>query len=399
MGQFSNSFPKQFSYLCEYAIRFDLSCSFCEYTFIFHCLHCSPSCFDPDSLLLAYFWLGLSWIDFISANKSFSSSKTSRRKPYTSSKQQERQKHSAETTINFSAVVAWHTPVCLGSGRGRASLACLVAPHWCAAPRLLPSLSVFRSAFPSPWCLLPPRGLSPIDLMGGCAGHVEAGHANRAHGVCASPCRGWGSGLARRRTRSGPRDRAVPGASRFLRSLAACTAVLSRLWTRSLNRPVSRTVRLLTGDSAGALGLFRDTDPVWAGGCHAWVPRVCACVCSSWPGRAGWPHSPRCLWRFVFSGPGCPLPWPSVFHSARPPFFFFPAFAFPVCLLRSLVSRLGCPGPWRCAVSFPPSFLVFLLPPPAGCLCFTLCCLLLPCFLLLVVLCCHGLLCVVRRSF
>ena len=102
MGQFSNSFPKHFSYLCEYAIRFDLSCSFCEYPFIFHCLHCSPSCFDPDSLLLAYLWLGLSWIDCISANKSFSSSKTSSRKPYTSSKQQERHKHSVEITINLS---------------------------------------------------------------------------------------------------------------------------------------------------------------------------------------------------------------------------------------------------------------------------------------------------------
>ena len=102
MGQFSNSFPKHFSYLFEYAFRFDLSCSFCEYPFIFHCLHCSPSCFDPDSVLLAHLWLGLSWIDYISANKRFSSPKTSSRKPYTSSKQQERQKHSVETTINFS---------------------------------------------------------------------------------------------------------------------------------------------------------------------------------------------------------------------------------------------------------------------------------------------------------
>ena len=104
MGQFSTSFPKHFSYLCEYEFRYDLSCSFCEYPFIFHCLHCSPSCLDPDSLLLAYLWLGLSWIDYISANKSFSSSKTSSRKPYTSSKQQERHKHSAENTINFSCV-------------------------------------------------------------------------------------------------------------------------------------------------------------------------------------------------------------------------------------------------------------------------------------------------------
>ena len=102
MGQFSNSFPKHFSYLCEYAFICDLSCSFCEYPIIFHCLHCSPSCFDPDPLLFAYYWLGLSWIDSISANKRFSSSKTSSRKPYTNSKQQERQKHSAENTINVS---------------------------------------------------------------------------------------------------------------------------------------------------------------------------------------------------------------------------------------------------------------------------------------------------------
>ena len=102
MGQFSNSFPKHFSYLCEYAIRFDLSGSFCEYPFIFHCLHCSPSCFDPDSPLLAYLWLGLSCIDCISRNKRFSSPKKSSRRPYTNSKQQERQKHNVETTINFS---------------------------------------------------------------------------------------------------------------------------------------------------------------------------------------------------------------------------------------------------------------------------------------------------------
>ena len=79
-----------------------MSCSFCEYPFIFHCLHCSPSCFDPDSLLLAYLWLGISWIGCISANKTFYSSKTSSRKPYTSSKQQEGHKHSVEITIKFS---------------------------------------------------------------------------------------------------------------------------------------------------------------------------------------------------------------------------------------------------------------------------------------------------------
>ena len=106
MGQFSYSFPKHFSYLCEYAIRFVLRCSFCEYSNIFHCLHRSPSCLEPDSLLLAYLWLGLSWIGCISANKTFSSSKTSSRKPYTSSKQQERHnKHIVEITIKPSNTI------------------------------------------------------------------------------------------------------------------------------------------------------------------------------------------------------------------------------------------------------------------------------------------------------
>ena len=59
MGQFSNSFPKHFSYLCEYAIRFDLSCSYCEYPAIFHCLHCSPS-----ALILILFHLHISGLDY-----------------------------------------------------------------------------------------------------------------------------------------------------------------------------------------------------------------------------------------------------------------------------------------------------------------------------------------------
>ena len=73
------------------------------------------------------------------------------------------------------AVVAWHLSLCRGCGRRPASLACLVAPRWCAAPRPVRSLSVLRSAFPSPWCLPPPRGLSLPALLGGCTGHVEAG--------------------------------------------------------------------------------------------------------------------------------------------------------------------------------------------------------------------------------
>ena len=80
----------------------------------------------------------------------------------------------------------------------------------------------------------------------------------------AGPCRGKGAGRAPRRSRSGPRDGVVPGGSLRLRSWAACAAVVRRVWTRSLTRPVSRTVRLSTGDSAGAPELFRvdaDTSP------------------------------------------------------------------------------------------------------------------------------------------
>ena len=47
------------------------------------------------------------------------------------------------------AVVAWHLSLCLDCGRRRASLACLVAPRWCAAPRPVWWLWVLRSGFPT----------------------------------------------------------------------------------------------------------------------------------------------------------------------------------------------------------------------------------------------------------
>ena len=192
MGHFSNSFPKHFSYLCEYAFGFDQSCSFCEYPFISHCLHCSPSCFDPDSLLLAHLWLGLSWIYCISANKSFSSPKTSSWKPYTSSKQQERQKHSVETTINLSV------PVC------RKWRALLSGCRWRVAARLNPSAADATGS--PPWGLRQGKSwlagqawrspaISSAVPVGASSGatchmtasiaHVEKGHARG--GVYTSP--------------------------------------------------------------------------------------------------------------------------------------------------------------------------------------------------------------------
>ena len=48
-------------------------------------------------------------------------------------------------------------------------------PAWCAAPRPVRSLSVLQSDFLTPWCLSSPRGLASPALLGGCAGHAEAG--------------------------------------------------------------------------------------------------------------------------------------------------------------------------------------------------------------------------------
>ena len=161
------------------------------------------------------------------------------------------------------AVVAWHLPSCRGCGRRRGSLACLVPRI--GAPLLVRSgrsrcsgrLSRRRGAFPHP---------------GGCR--------PRLYWVAA---RG--------------RDGVVPGGSLRLRSWAACIAVVWRVWTRSLTRPVSRTVRLATGDSAGAPGLFRVDANTAPFGSEDATPRFCACLRVHAPLGAFWCASPF-LWPF-----------------------------------------------------------------------------------------------------
>ena len=368
MGQFSNSFAKHFSYLCEYAIRFDLSCSYCEYPAIFHCLHCSPSCFDPDSLLLAYLWLGLSWIDCISANKSFSSSKTSSRKPYTSSKQQERQKHSVEITINVpprAVVVAGGVPL------WRASWPRVVSRSSSGPVALGAPVGFSVAVVPSP---------TPGAVAPGFTGWLRGARGGRPRTrlivPAAGPCRIKGAGRAPRRTRSGPRDGVVPGGSLRLRSWAACAAVVWRVWTRSLMRPVSRTVRLATGDSAGAPGLFRVDAGTAHFGSEDATPGSRACVrVRAMLGRVGRAGLPGAFW--------CASPslWPFLVRSllVRPPpgwgcpvcgccwFFFFasvpvlPLVAPPLCpALRIFRPRV----PWPLASCPPP---LFFASPPTVC--------------------------------
>ena len=97
----------------------------------------------------------------------------------------------------------------------------------------------------------------------------------------AGPCRGRGVGLAPCDTCWGPDDWAVPGGSLWLWSWAAGAAVVWRVWTQSLTRPVSRTVRPSTRASAGALGQFcvdADTFPFGSEDANP-GSRVCVCVC------------------------------------------------------------------------------------------------------------------------
>ena len=273
------------------------------------------------------------------------------------------------------AVVAWHLSSCPGCDRQRASLACLVAPRWCAAPRPVRSLWVLRSAFVSPWCLPPTWGLSPPAQLAGCAGYFEAGREPGSLCLPLAPAEAMALGALRVVPVSEPRDGVVPGRSLGLQSWAACAAVVWRVWTRSLTRPVSRTVRSSTGDSAGAPGLFCvDADTSSFGSeDDTSGSRACVCACSSWPGRAARPPR-RVLVRLTF--PVAVLP----FFFARPPQgwgcprlgcflcgFFLPC--LPSSPLAPPLSQAFCPtrpwAPWALALrvrSYPPPPSPFLFP-------------------------------------
>ena len=182
-------------------------------------------------------------------------------------------------------------------------------------------------------------------LRGTCGGRPRT----RLMVPAAGPCQGRGTGLAPRCTRSGPRDGVVPGGSLRRRSRAACPAVAWLVRTRSFTRRVSRTVRLSTGASAAAPGLFRvdaDTPPFWDGGRHARVLGVCSCACSAWPGWTGWPPGralvcltfPLAVLPFYFARP--PAGWGCSFLELLFAFFLF----FLLLLLRPAVSGFGVWG-------------------------------------------------------
>ena len=242
--------------------------------------------------------------------------------------------------------VPWLWPAAYLSGVPR-------GPAGCAAPRPVRSLSVLRSAFPSPWCLSPSRGLAPPALLGGCAGHAEAGRepgslclplapaeAGPLGSLSVVPVRGPAMGLSL----AGP-----SGVGLGLRALRwlACVDPL----TDASGFPDRPSFNGGLGRCTGAVSCGRRNRPLRVGGRHAQVPCVCACARSSWPGREGRPPG-RVLVRLTFSFGrfGFLLCLAPSWLGLPPSWYFFtplPSSVRPLCLLLSLVSGPGCPGPWR----------------------------------------------------
>ena len=255
--------------------------------------------------------------------------------------------------------------LCLGCGRRFASLACMVAPR--GAPRLVcpgrsrcpGRLSRCRAAFPHP------GGLRPRFYWVAARGARRPAE-NGAHCACRWPPPRQGrwarSALYTFRAPRWGCPWRVPPAS--VLGCMRCGGL--RVWTRSLTRPVSRTVRRSTGDWAGAPGLFRVDVVTSPCGSEDATPGSRACVrvlvIPGRVGRAGLPGAfccaspfPLAALSFCFSRPppgwGCPSCGSLVaFCPLPPPPFFFPAVRYsarPPCLFLSLVSGPGCLGPWR----------------------------------------------------
>ena len=280
--------------------------------------------------------------------------------------------------VHPAAVAAWHLSVCLGCGRRRASLACLLAPR--GAPRLVRSgrsrcsgrLSRRRGAFTHP------GGLRPR-LHGATARGTRRPAKNRA--LCA--CR-WPPPRRGRWARSASNPFGAPrwGCPWRVPPALVLGCVRCggwRVWTRSLTRPVSRTVRRSTGDSAGAPGLFRveaDTAPC---GSEDATPGFRACVCVlALLGRVGRAGLPGALWcaslfhllalTFCFAWPplgwGCPCHGPSFPSSVavfRAPPLSPALFGFRPWVPWALALCVVCPV--RLALLGPPCALApFVLP-------------------------------------
>ena len=110
------------------------------------------------------------------------------------------------------------------------------------------------------------------------------------------------------------------------------------------------------------------------GGRHARVPRVCACACSSWPGREARPRGrvlvrltlPVAVLSFFFvrlpPSRGCPCLGCFLFVCVFVPSPSFPPpLSHPRCPRLCVLPGPGCPGTSRCAFAPTPPFFSFFL--------------------------------------
>ena len=164
-----------------------------------------------------------------------------------------------------------------------------------------------------------PVGFSVALMLSPAPGAVAPGLSGQLRGAgggrpAAGPCRGRGAGLAPQEPVRGSRWGCF---WRFLpASVLGC--VHCGGWscvdpvTDASGFPYRPSLDRGLGWCTGAVSCGRRHLPFRVGGCHARVPRVCACACSSWRGRAGRPP-----WRVLVC-----LTFPlavSFFFFVRPP--------------------------------------------------------------------------------
>ena len=251
-------------------------------------------------------------------------------------------------------------------------------PTWCAAHCPVRSLSVLWLAFLTPWCLSPPGGLSPPALLGGRAGHVEAGQEPGSLCLPLAPAEAGALGLLR--------VVAVLGPAMGL-SLAGPSGIglgLLALWCLACEDPVTDASSFPYCPSfdggpsrcTGAVLCGRRHRPFRVAGRHARVPCVCACACFLGKvGRAGLSGAFWCVSPFPVAVLGAP------FVCSAPSWLGVPCLWLLLCLFvffsflfappLSLAFRVFWPWvPWALACCAPPPLLFFSTP-----FCFSL-----PCF-------------------
>ena len=191
--------------------------------------------------------------------------------------------------------VPWLWPAAFLSGVPR-------GPAWCAAPRPVRLLSVLWSAFFDAVVPFPGPGACATALLGGCAGHAEAGREPGSLCLPLAPAEAGALGTLRVVLVRGPAmGLSLAGPSGVglelpaLRWLACVDPV-----TDASGFPYRPSFDEGLSQCTGAVSCGRQHLPLRVGGYHSRVSCVRACACSFWPGRAGRPPG-RVLGRLTFS--------------------------------------------------------------------------------------------------